>query len=276
MNKKAILYFLIIAFSHFFLIAQQRTVIFYGPISSSNDVATTKLTSDLFYSQFASLPGYSLVDKRNVTFQENFISEITQDNTILFYVEIDEKELNWECTLTVIDSISKQSFSKKDVYDGYYQILMDAKNSLTLLLDDFSKVYNTLPISANPQKTDSSLTLTLENVAGTWKGDFLISKIVILRGGKGFVIFKNGASMNISVSINNSTLIATQTSRANASFFPDLPREIALVAAGNAEPIYWTLSLVDENTLSGKKTTLMPQDNQAVQQSIEVTWTKVQ
>ena len=82
--------------------------------------------------------------------------------------------------------------------------------------------------------------------------------------------------MNISVSINNSTLIATQTSRANASFFPDLPREIALVAAGNAEPIYWTLSLVDENTLSGKKTTLMPQDNQAVQQSIEVTWTKVQ
>jgi hypothetical protein len=82
--------------------------------------------------------------------------------------------------------------------------------------------------------------------------------------------------MNISVSIKDNTVIAEQTSRSNASFFPDLPREIALVVASTAEPIRWTLSLVDDNTLVGEKITLMPSGNQAELQSVAVTWKKTQ
>ena len=37
---------------------------------------------------------------------------------------------------------------------------------------------------------------TLETLAGTWTGEALVDKVIILRGGNGFVIFKNGASMN--------------------------------------------------------------------------------
>ena len=81
--------------------------------------------------------------------------------------------------------------------------------------------------------------------------------------------------MNIQVSIEENTVYAQQTSRANASFFPDLPREIALVVAGNAEPIQWTLTLFDENTLIGEKRTLMPVENKAELMTVEVTWKRV-
>ena len=69
--------------------------------------------------------------------------------------------------------------------------------------------------------------MTLDTLAGTWTGDTLIDKIVILRGGKGFVIFKNGASMNIVISINGSSVTVIQKGRSNASFYPELSRELA-------------------------------------------------
>lgn len=274
--KKGIISIFLFIFSHFVLLAQNRNVFFYGPISSSKDVATTKLTSDLFYSQLESLPGYNLIDKRDLTFQENYISDISEENTLLFYTEIQEDGTNWVCTLRLIDSITKQSHSKTTTYDGYYRILMEAKNSLLELLNEFSLVYNSTPTTENTTHNQNISSLTLDSISGTWQGDTLISKIVILRGGRGFVIYKNGASMNISVSIKDNTVIAEQTSRSNASFFPDLPREIALVVASTAEPIKWTLSLVDDNTLSGEKITLMPSGNEATLQSVAVTWKKTQ
>lgn len=275
MKKKIALIFLII-FSHFFIFAENHKVIFYGPITSSSDISTTKLTSDLFYSQIQALPGYTLVDKRNITFQEKLIEENKEENTIIFYVEIHENGTNWECTITAIDPITKKILSKKDTYEGYYRILMEAKNSLIALLDDFFTTPNEVPQEIDTSIKNGNTNLTLDSISGTWQGDNLISKIVILRGGKGFVIYKNGASMNISVTIQGNVILAEQTSRANASFFPDLPREIALVVAGDAAPIKWNLSMIDENTLSGEKTTLMPKDNQAELQSINVTWTRVQ
>lgn len=249
----------------------ETTVYFYGPVTSSQDT-TTKLTSDLFFSQLQSTSGYILIDNRNIIWEEDFVNQISQSDTAFFYVEIHKNQENWECTLTIIDSETKKRVSKTEIFDGYYKILMEAKNSLQELLEDFR---NQNPNTTFPKETSSpktSISLSLDNLSGTWKGDNHISKIVILRGGKGFVIYKNGASMNIQVSIQDNMIFAQQTSRANASFFPDLPREVALVMANNASPIQWKLSLVDDNTLSGEKLTLMPTENSAELQSVNVTW----
>ena len=85
--------------------------------------------------------------------------------------------------------------------------------------------------------------------------------------------------MNIDVEIQENTVICTQTGKSNASFFPDLPREIALVAALDAEPIKWTLNLTDENTLNGTKKTLAMSTKENSVSATElkisqVTWTK--
>ena len=256
--------------------AETRTVYFYGPITSSNDTSTTKLTSDLFYSQLENLAGYSLVDNRNITWQEDFINQINDANTILFYVEIQEDAQTWKCTLTAIDAETKKRISKTDLFDGYYKILMEAKNSLLVLLDEYASQTANEISQTVAQTYSSKVTLSLDTLSGTWKGDNHISQIVILRGGKGFVIYKNGASMNIQVSIQNNMIFAKQTSRSNASFFPDLPREVALIMANDAQPIEWILSLIDKDTLSGEKLTLMPKGNSAERQTVNVTWKRSQ
>ena len=69
-------------------------------------------------------------------------------------------------------------------------------------------------------------------------------------------IFQNGASMNIQVEINGNTILCTQSGKSNASYFPELPREVALVAAMDADPITWTMTLQDDATLIGTKQTL--------------------
>ena len=249
----------------------ETTVYFYGPVTSSQDT-TTKLTSDLFFSQLQSTPGYILVDNRNITWEESFLDKTKQSDTAFFFVQIHQNQQNWECTLTIIDSETKKRVTKTEVFDGYYKILMEAKNSLQELLENFR---NQNPNITSPKEVSTkqhNISLSLDTLSGTWKGDNHISKIVILRGGKGFVIYKNGASMNIQVSIQNNMILAQQTSRSNASFFPDLPREVALVMANSASPIQWKLSLVDDNTLSGEKLTLMPTENSAELQSVNVTW----
>jgi hypothetical protein len=275
--KKKFLLFITILFSHYIILAQEtRTIVFYGPVTSSSDMSTTKLTSDLFYSQIATLPGYSLVDKRQITWQDSYIQEEYPVNTILFYVEIHENGTNWDCTLTAIDGTTKSTYSKTATYEGYYKILMEAKSSLTSLLEGFTSSAMSTPVLNDSTSKNTNIKLSLDTLSGTWEGENLISKIVILRGGRGFVIYKNGASMNIAVSITNNKVEAIQTSKQHASFFPDLPREVALLVAANAEPIKWTLSLIDENTLTGEKVTLMPVDNNAQRTIIPVKWIRVQ
>ena len=125
---------------------------------------------------------------------------------------------------------------------------------------------------ASGSKTSTKIQST-EVLSGTWGGEDSIDKIVIMRGGRGFVIFKNGASMNISVEIKaNNDIVITQSGKANASFFTEIPRDLALKEAVNADPIKWTLSLDDENTLTGTKSTLILSDGTAQSGTLNVTW----
>ncbi len=121
--------------------------------------------------------------------------------------------------------------------------------------------------------------ISTDFLAGTWFGEKNINKIVLMRSGRGFVIYNNGASMNINIKIEAkneiNTIIITQQGSQNASFFPELPRNVALLAAKNAKPIQWTLILKDNNTLTGTKQTLsISNDNNAIPSVVDVTWTR--
>lgn len=248
----------------------QKTVDFYSTISSSEDTDMIDMTTNLFFTQLQGIDGYIVNDKRDREFTG--AGDFTSD--LAFFAEVQEIEDGWMCTLNTVDRVSARAVQETKTYASYYKILLDAKSSLENVLENIESHASEDSKSAS---ASGSVVMTLDTLAGTWTGDTLIDKIVILRGGKGFVIFKNGASMNIVISINGSSVTVIQKGRSNASFYPELSRELALKNAATASPIKWDLTVLDAKTLKGVKTTLAEDKKSptgASPKSIEVEWSK--
>ena len=226
---------------------------FYSLTSTHSDSSKIKMTEDLFYTQLLSLPEYRVVDKRPVTY--NGTTDNPNQDTMIFYGELYEQDNTWICTLTLEQPHLDKKSQVTSNYDSYFKILSDAKSSISQLFSNISN--SSLGVTSSRTAPQGAVgTPTFDNLSGTWSGESSINKIVLLRGGRGFVIFNNGASMNITVEINGSTIVCTQAAKPNASFFPELPREVALVAAMNAQPITWTMTLANNSTLTGTKESL--------------------
>ena len=246
----------------------------------------SKMTSDLYYTQLSEISNFSVSDKRIST---NLITrpsaEDFSETSLAFFtiIEKDGKSDKWITTFYVVDKAQGEEHSKRKVYDSFYKILMEPKDVLKetikqLIENDTSPSEITIA-SAEAQNTSGRTVVSTEELSGTWGGEENINKIVIMRGGRGFVIFNNGASMNITVELsgsgNSKKVVITQKGNSNASFFPELKRTVALDAAVSAQPIKWTLSLVDENTLSGEKDTLLPEGDSYKAGSVSVKWSRI-
>lgn len=256
---------------------------YFGVISSEIDENMYKMTSDLYYTQLCEIQTFSVTDKRtdDELTQEPSVQSITK-NSLAFYAEIEKKGNSgkWVATLNVISQSNGQKKTQRKEYDSYYKILMESKS---VLQDSIKTLINStsddssIPSASKPAEELTSTDSPTELLSGTWVGEEIIDKIVIMRGGRGFVIFKNGASMNISIDLNdieNNKIVITQNARANASFYPDIPRQLALKEAVNADPIKWIFTLVDNNTLTGTKSTLIADGETVTPGNIQVTWSR--
>lgn len=235
--------------------ADKPALYFYAaPASSSSPEApaAVKMTRDLLFSQLSSLDLFVIRDKRDTEYSPDLIKKHAA-NDFLFYAEIYEKNGEWLSKMHLIEAASAKETVLQNSYEGYYKILMEAKSSLTALI----KQFNTGNTSSAPQEIPAQPAAATGNISGTWFGENHIDKIVLLRGGRGFVIFKNGASMNISVSIDGNTVTAVQQSKPDASFFPDIPRETALIKAPDAAPIRWELTIKNDSLMQGVKSGLV-------------------
>ena len=249
---------------------------FYSLSSSLSDTSKTKMTEDLFFTQLLSLPEYRVVDKRPESYTGTAASQ--NQDTMVFHGELQEKDSKWICTLTLEQPHLNKKAQVTGNYDSYFKILSDAKSSISQLFANIASS-DASAASATDSLQNTIVTPTYDNLSGTWSGESSVNKIVLLRGGRGFVIFNNGASMNIKVEIQGNTIICTQSGKSNASFFPELPREVALVAATNAQPITWTLTLASNSTLTGTKKSLQAIMEAETAVGVEtsttqVTWTR--
>lgn len=247
---------------------------FYAPQTDLKDKSKIEMAQDLFYTQLMSLRNVTVIDKRNIQYLGT--PSNPAPDTIVLYVEIREQGDTWLCTIHGEQPVLNKKISVTNTYNSFYMILTEAKSSLQQIISEITSSQETAKDTSNPSK-QSGTTPSFELLSGTWSGEPNINKIVLLRGGRGFVIFNNGASMNIKVEIQGSTIVCTQTGKSNASFFPELPREVALVAALDADPIKWTLTLSDEKTLSGTKYSLQMVRGSGVGTELSatnVTWTR--
>lgn len=245
-------------------------------VSESSDTATISLTQDLYFQKLSLLPNVVTSDFRNKTFDIASITEYS-DIDYAFYPEIQENGTGWKCIFHAFSTKSKQEHTATTNYDSYYMILMDAKKEITTFIDEL-KNNSSITTGTNQitsTNNSSSSNVSIESLSGTWKGEEFIDKIVILRGGRGFVIYDNGASMNISIKVENGSLIATQTSMSNASYFPEISREKALELAPSANPIKWNLNIKNSTELEGTKYTLIEKNSSSPTYSyISVKWIK--
>lgn len=251
---------------------------FFGVSSTDLDKNMADMTSDLYFTQLCEIKNFEVSDKRDTSIlipdSENFTS-----GRLAFYSVISKKENSskWVSTLHIFNPDENSEMTAAKEYDSYYKILMESKielqNSFISLIQNNSSSQGPISEPKTPTVTAKAST---ENLAGTWSGEQNIEKILIMRGGRGFVIFKNGASMNIDVRVEGSTVIISQTGKANASFFPDLPRQQALEAALTADPITWKLNLTSENKLNGTKSTLIAEGDSFTTGNIPVEWNRKQ
>ena len=82
------------------------------------------------------------------------------------------------------------------------------------------------------------------------------------------------SGLNRTIKIEDENLIATQISKSNASYFPEISREKALELAPTAEPIEWKLNIKNSSELEGTKYTLTEKDKNDVKLSVKVVYNK--
>ncbi|MDY2825299.1 MAG: hypothetical protein SOT45_05885 [Treponema sp.] len=280
--KKAIFTILFFATCLYMFGQQNASVAFFGIYSPDADKNMLSMTEDLYFKQLSDMD-LSIKDNRSDSFSENYDSKKESlfsecEETFAFFIIIKKNTAEkWECSINLRNIETKKTKSISKEYDSYYKILMDSKTNLKASIKSlFDETEENQTIV---KKSVSTKSVTTESIAGTWTGEDAIAKIVIMRGGRGFVVFKNGATMNISVSItavenNSNTINVKQNGSNNASFFTDLNRKLALESAVTAKPIEWNFLLQNDGTLKGEKSTLIEKNGTAENALIPVTWTK--
>lgn len=285
--KKSVLISIILFIFSAGLSAQSYFIDYYGIVSTEIDENMSKMTSDLYYTQLTEINNFTITDKRtSPNLKKRPDISVFSENALSFFTLItkDSDSDKWITTYYVIDKANNEEHSKQKKFDSFYKILMEPKDVLRQTIkqlienDTSAKTLTSQTSSEDPDLTPTDISST-EELSGTWTGEDNIRKIVIMRGGRGFVIFKNGATMNIIVELSgdesNKQVLITQKGHSNASFYPELQRSAALTAAVSAEPIKWTLTLINGNTLKGIKETLLPEGNSYKQGTVSVIWTRL-
>ncbi len=286
--KRFILFLTVLFLTSVHLFAAPLTIDYYGVVSQSTDTSILKMAQDIFLTQLKSIDQLRVDDRRpDATRTLQSLPVIADPSHVSFYAEINEASassaaVEWKCTFTAVGTDGKR-YSKTEQYDSYYKILVGAKSAIEDVLSQLPSQNTQQAVSAQTERS-APRALKAESLAGTWSGEPYTDKIVLLRGGRGFVIFKNGASMNIAVKVvdtdkngNISQIEVAQVGKPNASFYPALPRETALASAATAKPIIWTFQVTPDGVLSGTKKTLVASTDSptGVAEGTEsVSWTK--
>ena len=190
------------------ILSAEDIIEFYSTKSDSADVEMIGMTTDLYYNQLQNTNGYSVIDKRDITY--NTVTKAKQ--AISFYAQIEqasEEDGTWTCTLHAIDGKTNKESSIVKNYESYYKILLDAKTSINTLLAKLSEPSGSTGEIKSP--------MDLQDLYGTWDAENSVNKIVIMQNRKGFVIYDNGTSMNVSVSVDGSNITVRQIEKTDSS-----------------------------------------------------------
>jgi len=107
---------------------------------------------------------------------------------------------------------------------------------------------------------------SLDSLAGSWHGETGVEKVLILRGGRGVVVFSSGVSISLELIISGEDLLVRQKGASTPRQFADLPDAVAQQAANIAPPVEWRFRVTpDQKILSGiKKAVIFKNDGKNI------------
>mgnify|MGYP000904306471 FL=1 len=223
---------------------------------------TAQTVDNLVFSFIKELKAYAIFDLRNQSVPADFPNDPTIDYIFFGALEDVPEGIKLELILKGRKDQVTRIISK--VYDNINKILLDSR-LLVFNLFDFSVPLEQLARSLpqTEQNTEFGYIETVDSLAGSWKGEPGLDRVMILRGGRGMAVFSSGVSVSLDLKIDNGYLLVTQKGSLQPRQFLNLPDEIARQAVQKTNPPQWRfLVSPDKKILSGTKVDAQIQYNE--------------
>ena len=230
---------------------------------------TAQTVDNLVFSFIKELKAYAIFDLRNQSVPADFPNDSAIDYIFFGALEDVPEGIKLELILKGRKDQVTRIISK--VYDNINKILLDSR-LLVFNLFDFSVPLEQLARSLpqTEQNTEFGYIETVDSLAGSWKGEPGLDRVMILRGGRGMAVFSSGVSVSLDLKIENGYLLVTQKGNLQPRQFLNLPDEIARQAVQKTNPPQWRfLVSSDKKILSGTKVDAQIQYNETAIISIE-------
>lgn len=214
---------------------------------------TVQTVDNLVFSFIKELKTYTILDLRSQTVPADFPKNPAIDYIFFGMLKEAPEGIKLELVLKGREDQFTRIISK--VYGNINKILLDSR-LLVFNLFDFSVPLEGLTVSTpqNEQDTEFGYVETVDSLAGSWKGEKGLDRVMILRGGRGMAVFSSGVSVSLDFKIDNGYLLVTQKGSLQPRQFLNLPDEIARQAVQQTNPPQWRfLVSSDKKILSGTK-----------------------
>ena len=251
-KKTAYIALLLLTGIHAMLCAVPKVAVYQlqAPTMSEQTVQTV---DNLVFSFIKELKTYTIFDVRAQPVPADFPVDISVD--YIFYGVL--KEVPEGIKLELILQGKEDQVTRKisKVYENINKILLDSR-LLVFNLFDFSVPLEQLARSMpqTEQSTEFGYIDTVDSLAGSWKGEQGLDRVMILRGGRGMAVFSSGVSVSLELKIDNGYLLVTQKGNLQPRQFLNLPDTIAQQAVQKINPPQWRfLVSADKKILSGTK-----------------------
>ena len=223
---------------------------------------TAQTVDNLVFSFIKELKTYTIFDLRNQSVPVDFPKNPAID--YIFFGALEEVPDGIKLELILKGRTEQLTRIISKVYDNVNKILLDSR-LLVFNLFDFSVPLEQLARSLpqNEQSMEFGYIETVDSLAGSWKGEPGLDRVMILRGGRGMAVFSSGVSVSLDLKIDNGYLLVTQKGSLQPRQFLNLPDEIARQAVQKTNPPQWRfLVSPDKKILSGTKVDAQIQYNE--------------
>ena len=223
---------------------------------------TAQTVDNLVFSFINELKTYTIFDLRKEPVPADFPADTAIDYIFFGVLEEVPEGLKLELILKGRKDQFTRIISK--VYGSINKILLDSR-LLVFNLFDFSVPLEQIASTA-PQSepvAEFGYVETVDSLAGSWKGEPGLDRVMILRGGRGMAVFSSGVSVSLELKIDNGYLLVTQKGSLQPRQFLNLPDAIAQQAVQQTNPPQWRfLVSPDKKILSGTKVDAQIQYNE--------------
>jgi len=238
---------------------------------SARDVgdAVTRTVADLIHSFIRELKTYRVVDLRNESLPRDL--GVPEGVDYIFYGSLVNQPDGIKLELVLKGGALNTTRLISRVYENSNRILLESRILVRDLFDQSVTLPDPPAAIAGSDDAGQPLSSSIQSgavqwqpvknidaLAGAWRGEDGVERIMILRGGRGVAVLSSGVSVSLELMISGEELVVRQKGAPTARQFMDLPDPVARQAAAIAPSLEWRFLLSDDQkNLGGTKKTVV-------------------